>query len=100
VKFGVFAIPGFRCKSLIISLSLRDIVSVIHYDVTICMKLDPGIHIGSTWYSLENRVRQNRKLLPHQGGEVRSPHPAFRASPQDKEEELQREDARAQGLQR
>jgi hypothetical protein len=48
--------PGFRCKSLIISLSLRDIVSVIHYDVTICMKLDRGIHIGSTWFSLENRV--------------------------------------------
>nr|TKV92112.1 hypothetical protein SEVIR_9G142250v2 [Setaria viridis] len=20
------------------------------YDVTICMKLDPGIHIGSTWF--------------------------------------------------
>jgi hypothetical protein len=48
--------PGFRCKSLIISLSLRDIVSVIHYDVTICMKLDPGIHIASTWFSSENRV--------------------------------------------
>jgi hypothetical protein len=48
--------PGFRCKSMIISLFLRDIVSVIHYDVTICMKLDPGIHIGSTWVSSENRV--------------------------------------------
>jgi hypothetical protein len=47
---------GFCCKSLIISLSLRDVVSVIHYDVTICMKPDPGIHIGSTWFSLENRV--------------------------------------------
>jgi hypothetical protein len=45
VKFGAFASPGSRCKSLIISLSLRDIVSVIHYDVTICMKLDAGIHI-------------------------------------------------------
>jgi hypothetical protein len=40
--------PGFCCKSLIISISLRDIVSVIHYDVTIYMKLDPDIHIGST----------------------------------------------------
>jgi hypothetical protein len=48
--------PGFRCKPLIISLSLCNIVSVIHYDVTICMKLDPGIHIASTWFSLENRV--------------------------------------------
>jgi hypothetical protein len=48
--------PGLRCKSLIISFSLRDIVSVIHYDVTICMKLDPGIHIGSTWFSSENQV--------------------------------------------
>jgi hypothetical protein len=48
--------PGFRCNSLIISLYLCDIVSVIHYDVTICMKLDPGIHIGSTWFSSENRV--------------------------------------------
>jgi hypothetical protein len=47
--------PGFCCKSLIISFSLRDIVYVIH-DVTICMKLDPGIHICSTWFSLENRV--------------------------------------------
>jgi hypothetical protein len=45
VKFGAFASLGFRCKSLIISFSLRDIVSIIHYDVTICMKLDPGIHI-------------------------------------------------------
>jgi hypothetical protein len=44
----IHCFPGFRCKSLIISLSLRDIVFVIHYDVTICMKLDPGIHIGST----------------------------------------------------
>jgi hypothetical protein len=50
--------PGFCCISLIISLSLCDIVSVIHYDVTICMKLDPGIHIGSTWFSSENRVWQ------------------------------------------
>jgi hypothetical protein len=48
--------PGFCCKSLIISLFLRDIVSVIHYDVTICMKLDPGIHIDSTWFSSENQV--------------------------------------------
>jgi hypothetical protein len=48
--------PGFRSKSLIISLYFRDIVSVIHYDVTICMKLDPDIHIGSTWFSSENRV--------------------------------------------
>jgi hypothetical protein len=48
--------PGFRCKSLIFFLSLRDIVSVIHYDVTVSMKLDPGIHIGSTWFSSENRV--------------------------------------------
>jgi hypothetical protein len=48
--------PGFRCKPLTISLPLRDIVSVIHYDVTICMELDPGIHIGSTWFSSENRV--------------------------------------------
>jgi hypothetical protein len=56
VKFGAFASPGFRCKSLIISLSLRDIVSVIHYDVTICMKLDPGIHIGSIWFSFKNQV--------------------------------------------
>jgi hypothetical protein len=45
VKFGAFASPGFRCKSLIIYFSLRDIVSVIHYDVTICMKLDPDVHI-------------------------------------------------------
>jgi hypothetical protein len=22
-------------------------------DVTICMELDPGIHIGSTWFVLE-----------------------------------------------
>jgi hypothetical protein len=56
MKFGAFAFLGFRCKSLIISLSLRDIVSVIDYDVTICMKLDPDIHIGSTWFSFENRV--------------------------------------------
>jgi hypothetical protein len=48
--------PRFRCKSLIISLSLRDIVSVIHYDVTICMKLDLDIHIASTWFSSENQV--------------------------------------------
>jgi hypothetical protein len=47
---------GFRCKSLIISHSLRDIVSVIHYDVTICMKLDPGIHIVITWFSSKNQV--------------------------------------------
>jgi hypothetical protein len=45
--------PGFHCKSLVNSLSLRDIVSVIHYDVAICMKLDLGIHIGSTWFSSE-----------------------------------------------
>jgi hypothetical protein len=45
VKFGAFASPGFRYKSLIISLSLRDIVSIIYYDATICMKLDPDIHI-------------------------------------------------------
>jgi hypothetical protein len=45
VKFGAFSSLGFHCKSLIISFSLRDIISVIHYDVTICMKLDPGIHI-------------------------------------------------------
>jgi hypothetical protein len=25
-------------------------------DVTICMELDPGIHIDSTWFSSENRV--------------------------------------------
>jgi hypothetical protein len=36
--------------------SLRDIVSVIHYYVTICMKLDPSIHIASTWFSSENQV--------------------------------------------
>ena len=55
-EVGAFASPGFCCKSLIISLSLRDIVSVIHYDVTICMKLDPGIHIAITWFFSENRV--------------------------------------------
>jgi hypothetical protein len=56
VKFGAFTSPGFHCGSLIISLSLRDIVSVIHYDVTICMKLDPGILIGGTWFSSKNQV--------------------------------------------
>jgi hypothetical protein len=55
-EVGAFASPGFCCKSWIISLSLCHIISVIHYDVTLCMKLDPDIHIASTWFSSENRV--------------------------------------------
>jgi hypothetical protein len=48
--------PGFYCKSLIIFLFLCGIVFVIHCDVTICMKLDLGIHIGSTWFCFGNWV--------------------------------------------
>jgi hypothetical protein len=43
--FGVF-VSRIKCKSLIISLFLTWYWTVIHLYVTICMKLDPGMHIG------------------------------------------------------
>jgi hypothetical protein len=45
--------PGFFCKSLIISSLYVILFLLFTNDVTICMELDPGIHIGSTWFVLE-----------------------------------------------
>jgi hypothetical protein len=45
--------PGFCHKSLIISFLYVILFLLFTNDVTICMELDPGIHIGSTWFVLE-----------------------------------------------
>jgi hypothetical protein len=45
--------PGFCCKSLIISFLYVILFLLFTDDVTICMELDPGIHIGNTWFVLK-----------------------------------------------
>jgi hypothetical protein len=54
-------------------------------DVTICMELDPGIHIGSTWFVLETGCDTN--LLYNQERFVQglacllNIHPSLKISP-------------------
>jgi hypothetical protein len=45
--------PGFCCKSLIIFFLYVILFLLFTDDVTICMELDPGIHIGNTWFVLK-----------------------------------------------
>jgi hypothetical protein len=47
--------PGFCYKSLIISFLYMILFLLFTNDVTICMELDPRIHIDSTWFVLETR---------------------------------------------
>jgi hypothetical protein len=47
---------GFYCKSLIISFLYVILFLLFTNDVIICMELDPGIHIGSTWFCFGNQV--------------------------------------------
>jgi hypothetical protein len=48
--------PGFKRKSLIIFLFLTWYCLCIHLYVTICMKLDPGMHIGLHLVFFEKQV--------------------------------------------
>jgi hypothetical protein len=52
--------PGFCCKSLIISFLYVILFLLFTNDVTICMELDPGIHIGNTWFILKTGCDMDR----------------------------------------
>jgi hypothetical protein len=56
--------PGFCCKSLIIYFLYVILFLLFTNDVYICMELDPGVHIGITWFVLKTGCDKSHQEAP------------------------------------